>query len=280
MEMKGQGDVIIMKLGFIGTGFMGSAMLRGVLNSGLFRARDLYIYDVDNKKTAELSKELGINIASSEAEVAEFSDAVILAVKPDVVKSALEACKDKFNHGRILISIAAGIPLKTYRDILGNQAKVVRAMPNLPAVVGEGMTVFSFSETLEEKDIDTVKKILGSFGKVEVLDESRMCQVIALTSSSPAYVFMFIEAMADAAVLSGISRQMAYRLAAQAVLGSAKMVLETGRHPGELKDQVCSPGGTTIEAVSALEKNGFRYAVIEAMDRCTKKAEELGKLFG
>lgn len=269
-----------MRLGFIGTGFMGSAMLRGVINSGLLKAENVYIYDADNRKTEELAKELEVCIALNETEVTDNSDVVILAVKPNVVRTALEPCRDKFNDGKVLISIAAGIPLKTYMNILGHKAKVVRAMPNIPAVVGEGMTVISFYDNLEKNDIDTVKKILGSFGKVEILDESQMCQVTALTGSSPAYVFMLIEAMADAAVLSGINRQVAYRLASQAVLGSAKMVLETGKHPGELKDQVCSPGGTTIEAVSVLEKNSFRYAIIEAMNQCAKKAEEIGKLFG
>ena len=124
-----------------------------------------------------------------------------------------------------------------------------------------------------------IKNIFGCFGRVELLDENLMSEVTAVTSSSPAYVFMFIEAMADAAVLSGIPRELAYKLSAQAVLGSAKMVLETGKHPGELKDQVCSPAGTTIEAVSSLEKNKFRYTIIEAMDKCTKRALEIGKTY-
>jgi len=142
------------------------------------------------------------------------------------------------------------------------------------------MTLISYDNNISENDIKTVKAIMECFGKVETLDEKLMSEVTALTGSSPAYVFMFIEAMADAAVLSGIPRNIAYKLASQAVLGSAKMVLETGKHPGELKDQVCSPAGTTIEAVSSLEKNGFRYAVIEAMDACTKRAREIGKIYG
>ena len=153
-------------------------------------------------------------------------------------------------------------------------------MPNTPALVGEGMTLISYENNIDENDIKNVKKLFESVGKVEILDEKLMNEVTALTGSSPAYVYMFIEAMADAAVLSGIPRGIAYKLAAQSVMGSAKMVLESGKHPGELKDEVCSPGGTTIEAVSELEKNGFRSAVIEAMNVCTKRAREIGKIYG
>ncbi|HPD01708.1 MAG TPA: pyrroline-5-carboxylate reductase, partial [Acetivibrio sp.] len=179
---------------------------------------------------------------------------------------------------KILVSVAVGIPIKFYQGIVGADKRIVRTMPNTPALVGEGMTLMCW-ENVSDDEGKTVREIFECFGKVEYLDEKLMSEVTALTSSSPAYVFMFIEAMADAAVLSGIPRNLAYKLAAQAVLGSAKMVLETGKHPGELKDMVCSPAGTTIEAVSSLEKNRFRYAVIEAMNECTRKALEIGKKY-
>lgn len=267
-------------IGFIGAGNMGTPMIKSIVGSGSVDADRIYINDMDRKKLEALKKETGVNLLNSNKEVFEKSDIIILAVKPNVVKPVLEECRDMFNQKKILVTIAAGIPIKTYKDILGEDKKIVRTMPNTPAQVGEGMTLLSFDNNLQEEDISKVKLLFECFGKVEILEERLMNEVVALTGSSPAYVFMFIEAMADAAVQSGIPRTLAYKLAAQAVLGSAKMVLETGLHPGELKDQVCSPAGTTIEAVCVLEKNGFRHAVIDAMKECTKRARELGKIYG
>lgn len=269
-----------LKIGFIGTGFMGSPMIKSIVKSAIIPASDLNIFDIHKEKTQGLKNELGVNVLDNAEEIADKSDIIILAVKPQFVKAVLESCKAKFNNGKVLVSIAAGLPIKAYKDIIGNDKKVVRTMPNQPVLVGEGMTLVSFDENIGAQEKNNVIKIFECMGKVEQLEERLMSEVIALTSSSPAYVFMFIEAMADAAVASGIPRQMAYRLASQAVLGSAKMVLETGKHPGELKDQVCSPAGTTIEAVAALEKRGFRHAVIDAMDQCTRRAREIGKIFG
>lgn len=267
-------------IGVIGTGNMGTPMIRSIAKSGLVPPQRIYINDVNRERLQQLHEETGVSLVDSNRELVEKSDLVILAVKPNIVKSVLEECKEAFDNTKVLVSIAVGVPLKFYREILGAEGKIVRAMPNTPALVGEGMTLISFGQDIHEEEESTVKKILSCMGEVEVLDEKLMNEVTAVTGSSPAYVFMFIEAMADAAVLSGIPRALAYKLAAQAVLGSAKMVLETGKHPGELKDQVCSPAGTTIEAVAALEKNGFRYAVMDAMDQCTKKAREIGKIYG
>lgn len=267
-------------VGFVGTGVMGSAMMKSIVKSGLVPAGRVYITDIDKVKLEALKNETGVQILASAAEVVQKSDVVILAVKPNMVKSVLEGCKQEFAGEKILVSIAAGIPLKFYKEIMGSDKKIIRTMPNTPALVGEGMTILSFDNTIGGEDIKVVKTLFECFGKVEALDDKLMDGVTALTGSSPAYVFMFIEAMADAAVLSGIPRAVAYKLAAQAVLGSAKMVLESGKHPGELKDQVCSPAGTTIEAVGVLEKDGFRYAVIDAMDACAKKSKELGKIYG
>ena len=267
------------KLGFIGTGNMGAALIKGIINSNTLSAGQIYAYDIDAEKLKILRNETGIGISGSIDEVVGLSDYIILAVKPSTVKQVLEKCKGKLAGGKVLMSIAVGIPLKVYKDILGSKSKVVRTMPNTPALVGEGMTLVSFDDNIVESEKATVMKLFECAGKVDVLEEKLMNEVTALTGSSPAYVFMFIEAMADAAVLSGIPRNMAYRLAAQSVLGSARMVLETGKHPGELKDQVCSPAGTTIEAVSTLEKLGFRYAVIEAMNECTRRAREIGKMY-
>lgn len=268
------------KIGFIGTGMMGTAMIKGIIGAGIIDSSDIYVFDVDKQKVQSLSDELGLNVLNDSLEIVKTCDIVLLAVKPNIVKSVLEHIKNLFGNDKLLISIAAGIPLKTYKNVLGEDKKVIRALPNTPAVIGEGMTLISFESDVKDEDIKDAMSILGSLGKVECMEEKLMSEVVALTSSSPAYIFMMIEAMADAAVLSGIPRQVAYRLASQAVSGSAKMVAETGKHPGELKDQVCSPAGTTIEAVAALEKNGFRNSIIEAMNECTKKARDLGKIYG
>lgn len=268
------------RIGFIGAGNMGSALISGIVKSGSIKPENIFAYDISESRLRLLKSELNINILQSNAEIVEHSDFIVLAVKPNQAKKALEECKHKFKPGKTLISIAAGIPIKAYKEILGETCGIVRAMPNTPAIVGEGMTVVSFDENVTQNQAETVLNIFKCVGKVEMLDEFLMNEVTALTGSSPAYVFMFIEAMADAAVLSGIRRDIAYRLAAQAVLGAAKMVLETGKHPGELKDQVCSPAGTTIEAVSVLEKHGFRFALMDAMSQCTKRSREISKIYG
>jgi pyrroline-5-carboxylate reductase len=265
------------RIGFIGTGNMGSALLKGIIKSGLVSHKYVSIYDVDEQKIKSLSSSTGARIMKDSCELVEKSDIIIMAVKPNVVTKALEPCKAYFDNEKILVSIAVGIPIITYKNIIGETKKVIRTMPNMPALVSEGMTLISYDGRVDTGDVENVKKIFECVGKVEVLDERLMSQVTALTGSSPAYVYMFIEAMVDAAVRSGIPHDIAYKLAAQSVLGAARMALETGKHTGQLKDEVCSPGGTTIEAVSVLEKNNFKYAVIEAMEACTKKAIEIGK---
>ena len=266
------------KLGFIGTGNMGSALIKGISAAGLLKANDIYITDIDADRATQLSKETGVNFLKSNSEIVEKSDIIILAVKPNIVDIALSDCKDKFDSKKILVSIAAGVPTKKFKGIIGEDKKVIRVMPNTPALVGEGMTLLSKCNKVTDDELKTVQGLFDCVGKTELLNEDLMSEVIALTSSSPAYVFIFIEAMADGAVLSGIPRPLAYKLAAQAVFGSAKMVLETGKHPGVLKDQVCSPAGTTIAAVASFEKNAFRSSVIEAMNACTERAQELAKL--
>ncbi len=267
------------KIGFVGAGNMGCAMIKSIAASGILSSDSIYVYDVDTQRLLTLREETGINISESASEVVEKSDIIILAVKPNVLENVLNGCKTSFDNKKVLVSVAVGVPIKFYKKIIGEDKKVIRTMPNTPALVGEGMTLVSPDNNIAKEELDYVMSIFGCFGKAELLEEKLMSEVTALTSSSPAYVFMFLEAMADAAVLSGLPRNLSYKLAAQAVLGSAKMLLETGKHPGELKDMVCSPAGTTIEAVSTLEKNKFRYAVIEAMDECTKKAREIGKKF-
>ena len=268
------------KIGFIGTGNMGSAMINGIVKSGMIKGEDIFAFDVNLPKLNELKESTGINICKGNDEVINSSDIIFLAVKPDMIASVLRAAKNLFKNNHLLVSFAVGVPILKYKEILGEDSKIIRTMPNTPLMVGEGMTLISHSHNVEQNELDEIKSLFDCCGKSEIIPEKFMSEVTAVTGSSPAYVYMFIEAMADAAVLSGIPRDLSYKLAAQAVLGSAKMVLESGKHPGELKDMVCSPAGTTIEAVAALEKNGFRFAVIDAMNACTKRAKDIGAHIG
>ena len=266
------------KVGFIGAGNMGFAMIKGIINSKHINAKNVYVFDLDKEKLHVIKNEMKINVANSTEDIVENCDLIILAVKPNLVKSLLTDLKSKFDTNKILISVAVGIPIKTYEDIIGEDKKIIRTMPNLPAVVGEGMTLACCNSKVGEGEFEAVCKMFECMGEVEIIEERLLTEVTALTGSSPAYMFMILEAMADAAVLSGINRKLAYKLAAQAMLGSAKLFKESGLHPGELKDRVCSPSGSTIEAVTALEKNGLRYTIIEAMNRCTDKARDIGSI--
>ncbi len=263
------------KVGFIGTGNMGSAIVKGLICSGKIKPEDIYIYDKDQKKTDELAAETQTVTAKGSRELVSACRYIVLAVKPAYVEQVLKEIRDCFTADKVLISIAAGVRMDTLKSYIGRDRKVVRTMPNLPLMVGEGMTLISFDNNIGEEEKEFVKGIFESSGISEEIEERLMNEGTALTGSSPAYVFVMLEAMADGAVQQGIPRNIAYRLAAQAVLGSAKMVLETGLHPAELKDRVWSPAGTTIEAKNSLEKNGFRYSIIEAMAECTAKAHKL-----
>ncbi len=262
-----------MKVGFIGAGNMGGALIKGL--SGKTSEYALCAYDINEEVTNRLKRQYPVEIKGSIQELVESCQVIIAAIKPAYMESVLRDCAGCLSPSTLFITVAAGIPIRFYEKILGTDKKIVRTMPNTPAFIGEGMTIISFNQNVGMREKTLAKSIFSCVGKVEELDESMMNAVIALTSSSPAYVYMFIEAMSDAAVQSGIPRALSYRLAAQAVLGSAGMVLETGKHPGELKDMVCSPGGTTIEAVAALERKGFRDAVIHAMGECTRRAGEI-----
>jgi pyrroline-5-carboxylate reductase len=260
------------KTGFLGVGKMGSALLKGLLNSGRYERDNIFVYDISQDKAREISESYGVKICESGAALVKECGNIVLAVKPADVAAALSQCAEFLDDSKTLISIAAGISIEYIKNVGGKRCKVARVMPNTPALVGEGATAISFQEGFDDEKRKEVIEMFQSVGLVEVLDESLMNHVIALSGSSPAYVFILIEAMADAAVRTGIKRDTAYRLAAQSVLGAAKMVLETGEHPGVLKDNVCSPNGTTIEAVYTLEKFGFRHSIMEAMQNCSIRA--------
>lgn len=243
--------------------------------SGASRA-NLGIYPLPDKVTV-LHDQFGINAAESAQEVAQIADIIFAAVKPGIMIKVLSEITSSLNKDSLVVSIAAGITLDQLARALGHDRKIIRAMPNTPALVNAGMTSVTPNALVTPEDTADVLNIFRCFGEAEVIAEPMIHPVVGVSGSSPAYVFMFIEAMADAAVLGGMPRAQAYKFAAQAVMGSAKMVLETGEHPGTLKDMVCSPGGTTIEAVRVLEEKGFRAAVIEAMTKCMEKSEKLSK---
>ena len=265
------------KIGFIGCGNMGKAILGGLIASGQVLPGQIWVYTPSPDKVAALHDQYGINVAQSAQEVAQVADIVFGAVKPGIMIKVLSEVTSSLNKESLVVSIAAGVTLDQLARALGHDRKIVRAMPNTPSLVNAGMTSVTPNALVTPEDTADVLNIFRCFGEAEVIAESMIHPVVGVSGSAPAYVFMFIEAMADAAVLGGMPLAQAYKFAAQAVMGSAKMVLETGEHPGVLKDMVCSPGGTTIEAVRVLEERGFRAAVIEAMAKCMEKSDKLSK---
>lgn len=262
-------------LGFIGCGNMAQAMLKGILQKGLYQKDQIIVSRRNEEALAQIHRQLGVETTTDNRKVAEKADVLVLAVKPFQFESVIREIAEFVNMNTVVISIAAGQSIADIEGFFGKESKLVRTMPNTPALVLEGATGMCFNELMQDEEKQMAINLFESFGIVEVVSENMIDTVIGVSGSSPAYVFMFIEAMADAAVADGMPRDKAYKLAAQSVLGSAKMVLDTGRHPGELKDMVCSPGGTTIEAVRVLEEKGLRSAVIEGQKACVQKAREL-----
>jgi pyrroline-5-carboxylate reductase len=261
------------KIGFIGMGNMGYAMLKGALK--VFAPDDLVFSCPSSDRMEKVSAETGVGYAMSNAECANRAKYIVLAVKPQVYDVVLKNIHDIVTPEHVIISLAPNKSIADVTRALGTDKRVVRAMPNTPALVGEGMTGVSYGQgqfTFEEKDM--LEKFFTSFGRMSIVDEGLMSAVVCASGSSPAYVYMFIEALADGVVQYGIPRKQAYDMVAQTVMGAARMVLETGTHPAQLKDNVCSPGGTTIRAVAALEENGFRNALIKATDECYRKCTQ------
>lgn len=263
-----------MQIGFIGLGNMGSAMIGGIIANHVVEASEITGADASHERTEEIAGKFGIRAAGSNKEAAG-ADILVTSVKPQVYEAVIEDIRDSIKENTVIISIAPGKTLAWLGEKYGKPVKIVRCMPNTPALVGEGCTGVCRNELVTDFEFKRVLSILNSFGRAYEVNESQMDAVVAVSGSSPAYVFMLIEAMADGAVAEGLPRKTAYEMAAQAVLGSAKMVLETGRHPADLKDMVCSPAGTTIDAVAVLENMGFRSAVIEAERACADKSRSL-----
>lgn len=267
-----------MKIGFLGAGSMGGAIISGAINMDVIAPSDIYIYD--NKKEAlDKFASLGCNICKDAQELGNSSDIIIIAVKPNQAKDAIEQLKDSVN-GKALISVVAGrtidmlkgyIPLQLCQD----DVRILRVMPNTPTLVGMGAFALCEETDITDEEKGFVEKLFGSLGEFEWMSEKLMNAASGFSGAAPAYTYMFIEALADGGVYEGFPRDTALKLAAQTVMGAAKMVLETGEHPGALKDKVCSPGGITIAGVKALEDGGFRGTVIDAVCKAADKAKEM-----
>jgi pyrroline-5-carboxylate reductase len=263
------------KIGFIGAGKMAQAMMEGIVKSQIIPKENIMASAKTEKTIKTIEKTYEISTSLNNRDIARFADILILAVKPDLYHSLIEEIKNEIKKSAIVITIAAGITLMDIEQSFGFQVKAVRTMPNTPSLVGEGMSAICANDYLSENEVVEVEHLFHTFSKTERLEEKLMDAVPSISGSSPAYVYMLIEAMADGGVRQGIPRDQSYRLAAQAVLGAAKMVLETGKHPGELKDNVCTPGGATIEAVVTLEEKQFRGAILAAMESCTNKVKKI-----
>ncbi len=262
-----------MKFGIIGCGNMARAILSGVLKKSACAPQDVRVTDVLPQAAEGFVKDFGVQALPDAREVCAWADVLLLAVKPQVYEAVINEIKGVCREEQLILSIAPGKTLSWLAERFGKPVRLVRTMPNTPAMVGEGITAVCFGENVPQEQKELALELLKSFGRAEPVPEHLMDAVVSVSGSSPAYVFVMIEAMADAAVSQGMPRAQAITFAAQAVLGSAKMVLETGLHPAQLKDMVCSPAGTTIEAVQILEKTGFRASLQEAMRVCGKKSK-------
>jgi pyrroline-5-carboxylate reductase len=264
-------------IGFLGAGKMAIALAKGFIRAGLVAADDVLASDPSKPASAAFVKDTGGKATSSNADVAKACEILILAVKPDQVSSVLSDIRDSFTPKHLLLSIAAGVPLAKLETELGANARLVRVMPNTPALLGASASAFAANKAVLPEDSQLTEKLLSAVGLAVQVKESLLDAVTGLSGSGPAYVYLFIEGLSDGGVAAGLPRDMATRLAAQTVLGAARMVLETGLHPGALKDMVASPGGTTIEGLHELEKGKLRGTLMSAVRAATEKSKKLGQ---
>ena len=260
------------QLGFIGCGNMGRAMMSGALDKGWTTAERVVIHTHRKETMDTLAAQYGVAVADSNRALAENADIIVLAVKPNIYADVLADIREVLTEGQIILAIAPAYSIASIAALVQNEGvRVARAMPNTPAQIGEGMAGLAFSDNITEAERALVQSFFESFGKVAVVREDAMHAVGSVSGSSPAFVYMVIEGMAEGAIKLGIPAKDAYTFAAQSVLGAAALVLETGEHPAVLRDAVCSAGGTTIAGVAALEASGFKGAIMEAMDRSSEK---------
>ncbi len=263
-------------IGFIGGGNMAEALIRGLVEAGS-GAGKVSVSDPRQERRVELAERYGIHTASDNLEIAKGADIVVLAVKPQVLPTVLSELQAVSDRERLFVSVAAGVTTVAIAAALGGKPRVVRAMPNTPALIQNGATALAAGEHASESDLATSKQIFDAVGITETVTEAQMNAVTGLSGSGPAYVFVMLEALADAGVKEGLPRPIALKLAAQTVMGAAKLLIDTNGHPGHLKEMVSSPGGTTIAGLQALEEGGFRNALTSAVEAATKRAAELGK---
>ena len=271
MTIKGK------KVGFVGAGNMGEALVKGLLAANLVPAEAVYATDVRLERLKELDRQYGIQVAADNAELVRHVDVVILAVKPQIMEPVLREIAPAVTRRKLVISIAAGVSTARIRAALGKDARLIRVMPNTPALVLEGVTAIAKADGLEPGDLDIAGEIFSAVGRVVVLGEELMDAVTGLSGSGPAYVAVVVESLADGGVRMGLDRLTAMTLATQTVLGAARLLLETGMHPGALKDMVSSPGGTSIAGIAALEEGGIRTTFIKAVEQATLRSRELGR---
>ena len=264
-------------IGFLGAGKMATALAKGFIRAGLASAKQVIASDPSDTARAAFGKETGAKTSPSNQAVVKFAEVLVLAVKPDQVAAVLADIRGDFTAKHLLISIAAGVPLARLEAGLSADARLIRVMPNTPALLGASATGFALGKSAQPADAALAQKLFSAVGVSFQVKESLLDAVTGLSGSGPAYVYMFIEGLSDGGVAAGLPRDVATRLAAQTVLGSARMVLETGLHPGALKDMVTSPGGTTIEGVHELEKGKLRGTLISAVRAATEKSRKLGQ---
>ncbi|MEZ6046657.1 MAG: pyrroline-5-carboxylate reductase [Planctomycetaceae bacterium] len=265
------------RVGFIGAGQMALALAKGFLQSGLITPSQLSASDPSDAIRNRFAEETAATVSATNPDVMKQADILILAVKPQYMQSVLSELKTCITSNQLVISIAAGIPLKTYIENLGATNRIVRVMPNTPCQIGAGASAFSLGGTASAADAELTRKMLSTVGLALEVPESQLDAVTGLSGSGPAYVYQIIEALSDGGVLVGLSRPVATQLAAQTVFGAARMVLETGQHPGQLKDAVTSPGGTTINGLKALEEGHLRATLINAVRAATERSQELSR---
>lgn len=264
------------KIGIIGYGNIAEAMVSGLLNSGFVKSDEIIVSSRNKDKLKKAEKEFGIEVTRDNLKVLKNVEILIISVKPLVMASILEEIKDLIPENLLIVSVVSSVSIEEIEEIIGDK-KIIRTMLNTPAMVNEGMSTLTMNENVSYLEMDYVVDLFGSFGKAEIVEEKYMDVITAISGASPAYVFIMIEAMADGGVLMGLPRRTAYRLAAQSVKGAATMVLESKMHPGELKDMVTSPGGSTIDGVFTLESNNFRGTIIKTIKDATEKAAAMSK---
>jgi pyrroline-5-carboxylate reductase len=267
------------KLCFLGCGNMGEALVSGLVHSGSARPADIICTDIREERLEELRGRYGVRTGADNAQAVSQSEIIIYAVKPQLMAEVLKETSDQLDLSKLVISIAAGVPLRAIESLLHKELRLIRVMPNIAASVKESATALSAGKHARKEDIELALAIFNSVGRTVFLRENYLMDAITgLSGSGPAYIFIIVDALADAGVKMGLSRKDAQYLAAQTVLGAAKMLMETGEHPGQLKDRVTSPGGTAIAGIHTLEKGGLRTTLINAVEAATQRSKELGEM--